>query len=99
MEPPPCVASIDMRRKELVSGRIYSTSHSTSTADRGSSTVRHELTTQHEFHLVVNPAGHEGIGRDNSYQRCPNTVRCQTAGMTPEAAATGKASTSKHVVF
>ena len=61
--------------------------------------MRHALTTQHEFHLVVNPVGHEAVGSSNIEPRCQNIVRFRTAGMTPGAAATGEASTSKMVVF
>lgn len=61
--------------------------------------MRHALTTQHEFHLVVNPVGHEAVGSSDIEPRCRNIVRFRTAGMTPGAAATGEASTSKMGVF
>lgn len=77
--------------------RICSTSRG-ATADRNSSTMRQKLTTLHEFHLV-NPAGHEGIGSDNTDSRCQNTVRSRTARMTRRAATAGKASTSKWVLL
>lgn len=61
--------------------------------------MRQKLTTLHEFHLVVNPAGHEGIGGDKTDSKCQNTVRSRTAGMTLRAATAGKASTSKRILF
>lgn len=76
-------------------GRFHLTSFDVSTADRPSSTVRHALTTRHEFHLVVNPAGDEDIGCSDAVLRCRNTVRCRAVRMTPVTAARGKASTSK----
>lgn len=60
--------------------------------------MRHGLTTQHEFHLVVNPAGDEGISAGNTDLTCRNTAQSQTARMTPGVAVTGKASTSKNTV-
>ncbi|TKS80662.1 THAP domain-containing protein 5 [Collichthys lucidus] len=60
--------------------------------------MRHELTTQqHELHLVVNPAGHERDIREDpdTDPTCRSTARYRTAGPTPGARATGRASTSE----
>lgn len=90
-----CASGLLFSRINLTS-RITETSR---TADRHSSTMRHELTTQHEFHLVVIPAGHRDTILNDADLRCRNIVRSQTVRMTPGAAATGRASTSKLSVY